>query len=186
MRSDDTHAPTRASSVEILLHELCARLILQKLHVLLELELSDLFLSAKWVLFPCDFVQFQLMLHAIELLLKFELVQLLLRLVQLLQAWLCCETGATGVLLPQLIKLPLRLIEFEGTIEIITLFALGEFVDLLLLGRWYPLMSERVGCRPVRGRSQKKCGQQKTCSNRPEQFHRRTSLSFRTLPITIS
>ena len=104
VRSNDTHALTRASSVEILLHELCARLILQKLHLLLELELSDLFLSAKWVLFPCDFVQFQLMLHAIELLLKLELVQLLLRLVQLLQAWLCCETGATGVLLPQLVQ----------------------------------------------------------------------------------
>jgi len=145
---------------------------------LLEFELSDLLLSAQWVLLPFDFVQFQVLLHTIELLLKLELVQLLLRLVQLLRAWLCCETGATGFLLPQLVELPLRVIEFQGAIEIIKLFALVEFVDLLLLGRLYPLRAERVGCRPVRGRSQKKCGQQQTCSNRPEQFHRRTSLSF--------
>ncbi len=47
VRAGDTHAPTLAYSVEILLHELGARLILQELHLLLELELSDLFLSAK-------------------------------------------------------------------------------------------------------------------------------------------
>ena len=156
MRSDDTHAPTLASSVEILLHELCARLILQKLHLLLELELSDLFLSAKWVLFPCDFVQFQLMLHAIELLLKLELIELLLRLVELLRAWLCCGTGATCCLVPKLIELPLRLIKLQGTIEILKLFALVEFVDLFLLGRLRPLLSERVGRRPAGSMSQKK------------------------------
>ena len=117
------------------------------------------------------------MLHTIELLLKLELVQLLLRLVQLLRAWLCCETR-TGCLVPKLIELPLRLIEFQGAIEIIQLFALVEFVDLLLLGRLYPLMSERVGCRPARSRSQKECGQQQTCSNGLEQFHRRTSLAL--------
>jgi hypothetical protein len=59
-------------------------LILQELHVLLELKLSDLFLAAKRAWFPFDCVQFQLLLHTIELLLKLELVQLLLRLVQLL------------------------------------------------------------------------------------------------------
>ena len=48
---------TLAYSVEILLHELCARLILQELHLLLELERSELFLSAQWVVFPCDVVQ---------------------------------------------------------------------------------------------------------------------------------
>ena len=48
----------------------------------------DLFLAAKWVLLPFDFVPFQLMLHTIALLLKLELVQLSLRLVQLLRAWL--------------------------------------------------------------------------------------------------
>ena len=37
-----------AYSVEILLHELGARLTLQELHVLLELERSDLILSANW------------------------------------------------------------------------------------------------------------------------------------------
>ena len=156
MRSDETHAPTRASSVEILLHELGARLILQKLHVLLELELSDLFLSAQWVVFPFDFIQFQLLLHTIELLLKRELVQLLLCLVQLLRAWLCCETGTTGVLLPKLVQLPLRLMKFQGALEILKLFALGEFVDLLLLGRLRPLLSERVGRRPAGSMSQKK------------------------------
>jgi len=144
-----------ASSVEILLHELCARLILQKLHVLLELELSDLFLSAKWVLFPCDFVQLQLMLHAIELLLKLELVQLLLRLVQLLRAWLYCNTGATGFLLPKLVELPLRLSEFLIAIEILQLLTLVEFVGLCLLGRSCPLLSERVGRRTAGGRSKK-------------------------------
>ena len=56
--------------------------------MLLELEFSDLFLSAQWALLPFDLVQFQLMLHTIELLLKLELVQLPLRLVQLLRAWL--------------------------------------------------------------------------------------------------
>ena len=146
--------------------------------MLLELELSDLFLAAKWVVFPFDVVQFQLMLHTIALLLKLELVQLLLRLVQLLRAWLCCETGATGFLLPKLVELPLRLMKFQGALEILKLFALGEFVDVFLLGRVRPLFAERVGRRPAGGRSQKNSGQQKTCSNGPEQFHRRTSLSL--------
>ena len=79
--------------------------------MLLELELSELFLAAQWVLFPYDFVQFQLLLHTIELLLKLELVQLLLRLAQLQLAWLCCQIGATRFLLPQLVELPLRLRE---------------------------------------------------------------------------
>ena len=126
---------------------------------MLEIELSELLLSPQWVWFPFDGVQFQVLLHTIELLLKLELVQLLLRLVQLLQAWLCCETGATGVLLPQLIKLPLRLIEFQGAIEIIKLFALVEFVDLLLLDRLPLLVSEWVGRYPAGGRSEKQCGQ---------------------------
>src|SRR6266446_10538917 len=56
VRAGATHAPTLASSVEILLHELGARLILQELHLLLELELSDLFLAAKWALFPLEVV----------------------------------------------------------------------------------------------------------------------------------
>src|SRR5215467_1915241 len=111
-----------------------------------------------------------------ELLLKLELVQLLLRLVQLLRAWLCCETGATGFLLPQLVELPLRLIAFQGAIEMIKLFALVEFVDLLLLGRLYLLMSERVGRRPAGGLSQKHNGQQQTGSHGPEQCYRRTSV----------
>ena len=146
--------------------------------MLLELELSKLFLAAKWVVFPFDVVQLQLMLHTIELLLKLELVQLPLRLVQLLRAWLCCETGATGCLVPKLVKLPLRLIEFQGAVEILQLFALVEFVDLLLLGRLRPLLSERVGRRPAGSMSQKNSGQQKTCSDEPEQFHRRTSFAF--------
>jgi hypothetical protein len=70
----DTHAPTLASSVELLLHVLGARLILQELHVLLELERSELFLPTQWVLFLCDVVHVQLMLHTMELLLKLELV----------------------------------------------------------------------------------------------------------------
>ena len=142
--------------MEILLHQLGARLILQELHVLLELELSELFLSAKWVVFPCDVVQFQRMLHTIELLLKLELVQLPLRLVQLLRAWLGCETGATSFLLPQLIELPLRVIAFLGALEILKLFALVEFVDVLLLGRMRPRFPERIGRRPAGSRSQKK------------------------------
>ena len=123
---------------------------------MLELELSDLFLAAKWVWFPSDFVQFQLLLHTTELLLKLELVQLLLRLVQLLRAWLCCNTGAIGFLLPNLVELPLRLVEFLGAREILTSFALVEFVDLLLLDRVRPLLSKRVGRRPAGGRSQQK------------------------------
>ena len=81
------------------------------------------------------------MLHTIELLLKLELVQLLLRLAQLLRAWLCCGTGATYCLVPKLVELSLRVIEFQGAVEIIKLFALVEFVDLFLLGRLYPLLS---------------------------------------------
>jgi len=124
--------------------------------VLLELELSDLFLATQWVVFPSEFVQFQLLLHTIELLLKLELVQLLLRLVQLLRAWLCCNTGAMCFLLPQLVELPLRLVEFLGALEMLQLFTLGEFVDLFLLGRVRPLLSERVGRRPAGSMSQKK------------------------------
>jgi len=126
--------------------------------VLLELELSDLFLATQWVVFPSEFVQFQLLLHTIELLLKLELVQLLLRLVQLLHAWLCGETRATGFLVPKLVKLPLRVIEFQGAIEILKLFALIEFVDVFLLGRMRPLLSERVSRRPAGGKSQKQRG----------------------------
>ena len=145
---------------------------------MLKLKLPDLFLAAHWVLFPFDFVQFQLLLHTVELLLKLELIQLLLRFVQLLRAWLCCQTGATGFLLPQLVKLPLRLTKFLGAIEIIKLFALVEFVDLFLLGRSRPLLAERIGRRPVGIMSEKKSCEQKTCSNEPEQFHRRTSFAL--------
>jgi len=146
--------------------------------VLLELEFSQLFLAAQGVLFPFDLVYVQLMLHTIELLLKLELVQLPLRLVQLLHAWLGCETGATGCLVSQLVELPLRVIEFLGALEILQLFALVEFVDLCLLGRWCPLFAEWVGRRPAGGMSQKHSSQQKTCSNGLAQFHRRTSFSL--------
>ena len=91
------------------------------------------------------------MLHTIELLLKLELVQLLLRLVQLLRAWLCGETGATCLLVSKLVELPLRLIEFLGALEILKLGALVEFVYLFLLGRWRRLVSELVGRRPEGG-----------------------------------
>jgi len=127
VRAGATHTPTLAYSVEILLHELGARLILQELHLLLEIEISELLLSPQWVWFPFDGVQFQVLLHTIELLLKLELVQL-----------------------------PLRLMKFQGALEILKLFALGEFVDLLLLGRLRPLLSERVGRRPAGSMSQKK------------------------------
>jgi hypothetical protein len=153
---------------------------------LLELEFSDLFLAAQWGVFPFDVVHLQFMLHTIELLLKLELVQLLLRLVQLRRAWLCCETGATGFLVPQLVELPLRLSEFQGALEMLQLFALVEFVDLLLLGRVRPRLSERVGRRPPGGRGQKQSEQQKTYSNGPEQFYRRLSFAFRTSLITIA
>ena len=133
-----------------------SELILQELHLLLELEFSELFLSAQWVVFPFDFIQFQLLLHTIELLLKLELVQLLLRLAQLLRAWLCCQIRATGFLLPKLVELPLRLIEFLGALEILKLGALVEFVYLFLLGRWRRLVSELVGRRPEGGMRQKK------------------------------
>ena len=154
VRAGAPHAPTLAYAVEILLHALCARPLLQELHLLLELELSELFLAAQWVLFPFDCVQLQLLLHTIELLLQLELVQLLLRLAQLLRAWLCCQIGATGILLPQLVELPLRVREFLGALEILQLFALGECVDVLLLGRLRPLCAERVGRRPAGSRSQ--------------------------------
>ena len=126
------------------------------------------------------------MLHTIELLLKLELVQLLLRLVQLLLAWLCWEIGATYSLLPKLVELPLRLTEILGAIEIIKLFALVEFVELFLLGRWRALFSELVSRRPAGGRSQKKRRQQQTYSHEPEQFHRRTSVALWTPSTTIS
>jgi hypothetical protein len=174
-RADDTHAPSLAQSVDLLLHALGARLILQDLHLLLELEFSDVLLAAHWVMLPCDVVQFQLMLHTMELLLKLELVQLLLCLLQLLHAGRCRETGAHGGLVPKLVKLPLRLIEFQGAMEIIQLCALIERVDVFLLGRVRPRLSERVGRRPAGGMGQKQSGQQKTYCHGPEQCHQRTS-----------
>ena len=99
---------------------------------------------------------------------KLELVQLPLRLVQLLHTRRCCETGATGYLAPQLVELPLRLIEFLGALEILQLFALLEVVDVCLLGRWRPLLSELGGRRPAGGRSQQQQGQQQTGSHGPE------------------
>jgi len=143
---------------------------------LLECELSELLLSAPWVGFPFDCVEFEVLLHTIELLLKLQLVQLLLRLVQLLRAWLGCETRATGCLVPQLVELSLRVREVLGTLELLKLFALGEFVDLLLLGRVRPLLSERVGRCPAGGMSQQHNGEQQTCGHGPEQCHRRTSV----------
>lgn len=106
--------------------------------MLLELQLSDLFLSAQGIGFLFDVVQLQLLLHLIALLLQLELVELPLRLVQLLRTEWCGETGVTGFLLPQLVELSLRLIEFLGTLEIFQLFALLECIDLFLLGhvRW--------------------------------------------------
>jgi hypothetical protein len=56
---------------------------------LLELEISELFLTAKWVRFPFDVVQLQLMLQLIALLLLLEPVQLPLHLVELLHAEGC-------------------------------------------------------------------------------------------------
>jgi hypothetical protein len=173
-----THAPSLAQSVEILLYLLCARLILQELPLLLELELSELFLAAQWVRFPFDVVQLQLMLQSLALLLKLELVQLPLHLVQLLLASRCCETGATGCLVPQLVELPLRMMECLGALEMLQVFALVEFVDLFLLGCWRPLFSELAGRRPAGGRSQKQSGQHKTCSKGSEQFHQRTSFAL--------
>jgi hypothetical protein len=127
--------------------------------VLLELKRSDPFLAAPWVVFPCDCVQLQLLLHTMALLLKLELVQLPLRLVQLLRAWQRCETRATGLLLPQPVELPLRLIQFQGALEILKLLALAECVDVFLLGRMRPRFAERVSRRPAGGRSQKHSGQ---------------------------
>jgi hypothetical protein len=151
--------------------------------VWLELEVSELFLSAQWVLFPFDVVQLELMLHTIELLLKLELVQLLLRLGQLLRPWLCGETGATDFLVLKLIELPLCLSEFQGAIEIIQLFALVEFVDVLLLDRMRPLVSEWVGHRPAGGGNQKQSRQQKPCNHGLEQLHRYTSLALCSPPL---
>jgi hypothetical protein len=109
------------------------------------------------------------MLQTIELLLMLELVQLPLRLVQLLLTWRCGATGATGCLVPKLVELPLRLSEFLGALEMLQLFALVEFVDLILLGRLRPRCAELVGRLPAGGRSQKQRGQQKTRSHGPEQ-----------------
>ena len=120
--------------------------------MLLELELSELFLTAPWVGFPCDCVQLQLLLHTMALLFKFELVPLPLRLVQLRRAWQCGGTGATGFLLPQLVQLPLRVREVLGALELLKLCALAECVDVLLLGRVRPLLAARVSRRPAGGR----------------------------------
>jgi hypothetical protein len=147
-------------------------------HLLLELERSDLFLLAQWVVFPFDVVQLQLMLHAIESLLLLELVELPLCLVELLHAWRCGEIGATGCLIPQLVELLLRLIALLGALEILQLFALGELVDLFLLGHGGALLSELGSRRPAGGKSQKKGEQQQTYNNGPQYLHRRTSLSL--------
>ena len=164
--------------VELLLHEFYARLLLQELHLLLELERSNLFLLAYGVWFPFDLLQLQLMLHPMELLLQLELVELPLCLVELLHAWRCGEIGATGCLIPQLVELLLRVIALLGALEMLQLFALGELVDLFLLGHGRALLSELGSRRPAGGKSQKKGEQQKTCTNGPAYLHRRTSLSL--------
>jgi hypothetical protein len=79
---------------------------------------------------------------------------------------------------PQLVELPLRVMEFLGTLEMLQLCALVECVDLCLLGRVRPRFAGLVGRRPAGGRSQKKRCQQKTYSNGPEQCHRRTSFAL--------
>jgi hypothetical protein len=145
---------------------------------LLELERSELVLSAPWVLFPCDGVQVQLLLHPIALLIERKLVHLLLRLAQHLCAERCGQIGAHGVPLPQMVELPLHMREFVSAREMLQLCALGEFADVLLLGHVHPLWAEWVGRRPVGGRSQQQSAQQQTCNNGPEQLHRRTSLSL--------
>ena len=170
------YAPRLAESVELLLHHLCARLFLQALHVLLECEFADLLLSAQGVVLPCNGVQLQVLLHTLELLLQRVLVQLLLRLVEPLRACMSCGTR-TGCLVPTLIELPLRVMECQGAIKTLQLCALGECVDVCLLGRARTLLSPLVGRCPAGGRSEQHCGQEQTCSHRPEEVHRRPSLS---------
>src|SRR5262245_40311049 len=85
------HAPTLASSVELRRHACGALRPLQALDVLLEWEHSERCLASPWVGFPCDGVQLQRLLPTLELLHKRELVQLLVRLVQLRRAWRCGE-----------------------------------------------------------------------------------------------
>lgn len=143
--------------------------------MLLELQLSDLFLSAQGIGFLFDVVQLQLLLHLIALLLQLELVELPLRLVQLLRTEWCGETGVTGFLLPQLVELSLRLIEFLGTLEIFQLFALLECIDLFLLGHVRWLCAKLISRRPAGGRRQKPRGQKKTGSNGPAYLHRGSS-----------
>lgn len=155
-----------------------ARLIPQELHVLLEFELSELFLAAHWVVFPFELVQVQLILQTLALLLLFELVQLPLRLVQLLLAERCGATGAPCVLVPKLVELPLRVLEFLGALELLQVGALGECVDVCLPGRVRPRCVERLGHRPAGGMRQQQSDQQQMCRNGSEQCHRLTSLSL--------
>jgi len=185
LRCDLINMPPLAYSMEILLHEPCARLLLQELHLLLELERSNLCLAAHWVLLPCDCMTFQLLLHAVEVLFKLELIELPLRFGQLLHAWRCSQTGMPDCLLPTLVELPLREIEFLSAMAILKVYAPVECVDLLLLRCVCPRVSALVSRRPAGGRHQKKSGQQQTDSRGPAQLHWWTSCALCTPSRTI-
>jgi hypothetical protein len=139
--------------VALLLHKLCAPLVLQELPVLLEVERSALGLAVPWVEFPVDVVQVQLLLHPMALWLKLELVQLPWRLRQRRHAGRGGATGATGCLGPQLGALPLRVLEFLGALERLQGFALLAGVDLCLLGRVRLRFAELGGGYPAGGRA---------------------------------
>ena len=107
--------------------------------VLLELELSELFLTAQWVgsrAMSCSFSSCCTRWRCCS---SLSWSNCLCVSCSCWHAWQCGETRATGFLLPQLVKLSLRVIEVLGALEILKLCALGECVDVFLLGRVRPL-----------------------------------------------
>lgn len=111
-----------------------AQLILQELHLLIALQLSNLLLSSELVLFPLDPVQLKLVLQAVELLIVFKLIQPLLSLVQLLLSlWLLVAIGSAALLLLHFVEVSLGAIQLLRALQIFKLLPLACLIELLLL-----------------------------------------------------
>ena len=103
------------------------------------------------VLLPLNLIEFQLGFEAIQLLFVSGSIELLLGLVDLL---LLLGLGKVGSLLLQLIQLLLRLIQLLVAFQLVQLLALARLIDLFLLARLGLFLLEfleLVGGRPARG-----------------------------------
>ena len=108
--------------------------------MLLALQISDLLLLAHWVGFTPGAVELQFVLQTLDLLLVFQLIELLLCLIQL-----GLRLSQVGCLLLKTIKFLLSAIELLVALEILQLLVALQFLDLLVLFGFVEILSDLLG-----------------------------------------